>query len=101
MYWFENWKDSYLLLLSPYNGSLKIYLFPFSNMQSSNRNTQYDSILHNTAWEKNHWFFAFNIKEKELLKTSHLSKSAKITVNQGWLAWLITKHNLIEDSIHM
>lgn len=28
-------------------------------------------------------FFAFNIKEKELLKTSHLSKSAKITVNQG------------------
>lgn len=94
---FENWKDSYLLLLSPYNGSLKIYLFPFSNMQS----TQYDSILHNTAWEKNHWFFAFNIKEKELLKTSHLSKSAKITVNQGWLAWLITKHNLIEDNIHM
>lgn len=94
---FENWKDSYLLLLSPYNGSLKIYLFPFSNMQS----TQYDSILHNTAWEKNHWFFAFNIKENELLKTSHLSKSAKITVNQGWLAWLITKHNLIEDSIHM
>lgn len=89
---FENWKGFYLLLLSPYNGSLKIYLFPFSNMQS----TQYDSILHNTAWEKNHWFFAFNIKEKELLKTSHLSKSAKITVNQGWLAWLITKHNLIE-----